>query len=221
MVNTIKEKISENAYLNTFLTILGYFMLSLLLSGFFTNFTHKINDINYLLTYLFTSVIFVKYHGYVLHGFKTLGSDLKNNYKSLIPIFIIGTISIFGLTFIYTHFFNIQSANEIEVEKLLKTTAFMPFLMGFFAPIYEELIFRGVLPSNTNHKIICGILSALLFATVHILSTANIYVALVYFIPYTIMGLMFSYGTVKTNNVLVSILMHIAYNCINIVLLFI
>jgi len=225
MLNTIKvwfkEKVSENDFFKTIATIIFYFIISIFLSGFFINFTRDINDINYILTYVCIILIFIKYHSYVLHGFKTLPSDIKKNYKSLLLIFVIGTLAVFGITGLYNSVFHIEVTNEIEVESLLKTTSLMPFIFGILAPIEEELAFRGVLPSLKSNKVVCGIISALLFATVHIITTPNIYIALLYLIPYSILGLMFSYGTVKTNNVLVSILMHITYNCINIMLLFI
>lgn len=214
------EKLYENAIFKTIATVISYFFLILIVSALLLNFTYNNIALNYIFTYVIVSIIYIIRHSYILDDFKTFKDVTKENYKTIIITFIIGTLSIFAITIFYTHVLHVVSTNEIEVEEQINNARLlMGFVFIFLAPICEELTFRSILTDLNKNKNLCAIISSILFALSHVIASTSLIAGVLYLIPYTIMGYMFAFNINKTNNALVSIPMHMAYNLVNFVIL--
>ncbi|MDQ0351818.1 membrane protease YdiL (CAAX protease family) [Alkalibacillus filiformis] len=101
------------------------------------------------------------------------------------------------------------SENTQSIMQIIDTNIWFILLPIVFAPVLEEIIFRkiifGELYKRTNF-IIAGIISALIFAAVHMDFT--------YILTYTAMGFAFAYLYVKTKRIIVPIIAHMAMNAI-------
>ena len=85
------------------------------------------------------------------------------------------------------------------------------------APIKEEFIYR--LPFiNNNNKTLNYIIYSLIFASIHLL-TINNAIEIIFIIPYLILSFSIGYSLYKTDNILVSTILHMLNNLINIMLL--
>jgi len=219
--NSIFQRIKENPFVRTIWVIFFYSFLSITIHLINLNFTNnEFTPLNYAFTDIVVILFFVKYHRFVLSHFKRLKSDIKENYKSLLYIFCLGTLGTLLLTYVYTNIFHIYSANELDVEELIKGSALQMIPVSLLlAPISEELTYRAILTDLKKHRFACTIISSILFGLAHVLSANNLFIGLIYLIPYSMIGFTFAFGALKTNNSLVSMLMHIAYNLINFVIL--
>ncbi|MDV2581641.1 CPBP family intramembrane glutamic endopeptidase [Alkalibacillus haloalkaliphilus] len=101
------------------------------------------------------------------------------------------------------------SENTQSIMEIIDANIWFIILPIVFAPILEEIIFRkiifGELYKRTNF-IIAGIISALIFAAVHMDFT--------FILTYTAMGFAFAYLYVKTKRIIVPIIAHMAMNAI-------
>ncbi|WP_017187340.1 CPBP family intramembrane glutamic endopeptidase [Alkalibacillus haloalkaliphilus] len=101
------------------------------------------------------------------------------------------------------------SENTQSIMEIIEANIWFIILPIVFAPILEEIIFRkiifGELYKRTNF-IIAGIISALIFAAVHMDFT--------FILTYTAMGFAFAYLYVKTKRIIVPIIAHMAMNAI-------
>ncbi len=97
----------------------------------------------------------------------------------------------------------------------------MGFMSCICAPIIEEVFFRGVLfrpfANNKVMTVIAAIVSALLFASIHVVLNAIVsgnYGELIYIVSYLPQGIIFAICCYKTKNICGSILMHLVCNAI-------
>lgn len=110
---------------------------------------------------------------------------------------------------ILTNLLDVQEASEnttdlIEIAKL--TPIFIPVIC-IFAPILEEIVFRGILfkaVADKTNFFVGVLLSTLVFAWIHNDFT--------YFIAYFMMGLVFAFLYYKTNRLIVPIIVHAVMN---------
>lgn len=215
----MKNFFKENNLITAVLTTFGYFILEMFLFLFASNFTKNF-AIQYIISYILTTIIFIIRHKYVIKDIKNLKKDFLDNKKDILKVLIIGTILVLGSSQLFANVFHIESTNELLVEaELYQNKLLMSLNIILLAPIAEELIFRGTYKDVKNKKGLL-ILSTIVFALIHITSTDNL-LSLLYILPYLTMSFMFSYCMYKTNNSIMSIIAHIGYNLINIVILFI
>lgn len=140
----------------------------------------------------------------------------KKDVITIIKIFVIYTILILLSTYIINKYVSIP-VNELNIEKDIKDYFILSlFNICLLSPIIEEITFRYAF-SSINNKYLFIIITSLVFSLCHITNLNEV----LYLIPYSLMGIMFGYSYIKTNNLLSSILCHIFYNIINFILLFI
>ena len=82
-----------------------------------------------------------------------------------------------------------------------------------FAPVYEELIFRGMLFSaiSDRSRTVACFVSSFVFGLYHIFIDVFFYAdysQMVYILPYFLFGFALSLSYVKANNIIVPILIH-------------
>ena len=107
---------------------------------------------------------------------------------------------------------SISSVNQQMIEALPLYYA-LPLAI-LFAPIIEELLFRGCLRRFIKNDILFIIISAVTFGLLHTIYEANLFLAIVLCIPYAVLGGFFAYIYTKTNNIATSIMCHSFHNTI-------
>lgn len=83
-----------------------------------------------------------------------------------------------------------------------------------WAPIVEELIFRGSLRRFIKNEKLFMVISAVIFGLMHTMVEATLINVFVMAIPYMILGSFFAYVYVKTDNICNSILAHAFQNAV-------
>lgn len=152
--------------------------------------------------------------------YKLLKKDIKlfsSNVSSYFK-FILPRIGIMYLVFIVVNLIAIfitnsgTSVNQKLLEALPKLYLIPTAII--YAPIVEEVIFRGVIRRFIKNDIIFIIVSGILFGVLHVVSEASILNVVVMSIPYSLLGCFLAYMYVKTNNILTNITCHALWNSI-------
>ena len=112
------------------------------------------------------------------------------------------------------------ATNEEAVREMIKISPIiMAFEVSIYAPIVEELLFRDSIKKITNHKYIYPILSGLIFGFLHVITSIDSLVSLLYLIPYSALGIAFACLYRKTDNIFSSIIVHSIHNTYALLLL--
>ena len=82
----------------------------------------------------------------------------------------------------------------------------------FYAPIAEELLFRGCLRKLIKNDILFIIISGIGFGAWHVVGYDQSILQYLYIIPYSMIGIGLSYVYAKTNNLTTNIGMHALNN---------
>ncbi|MDD3392464.1 MAG: type II CAAX endopeptidase family protein [Bacilli bacterium] len=104
-------------------------------------------------------------------------------------------------------------ANEETIRTILGSYPIYMFISAvFIAPILEELTFRLSFRYMFKSNILLIFMSGLMFGSIHVLSSAESLMELLYIIPYSIPGFVFAYVLTKSDNIFVPMGMHFIHN---------
>lgn len=112
------------------------------------------------------------------------------------------------------------SSNQSQVVQLMQQKQIFTFFLTIvFAPIVEEIIFRGVIFQQLKQWVSVNmaiILSALSFGFLHIFQALLVgeWKEWIFLFPYSLIGIFFAYAYTKTNSIYTSIIMHMITNLI-------
>lgn len=110
--------------------------------------------------------------------------------------------------------------NEQAIREALKLSPYIIFISTVInAPLIEELVFRKTLFDCFKNKNVFVLLSGLTFGIFHVVGIGTSIYSWLYVIPYAALGSAFAKAYVKTNNVLVPVLLHSVHNFIAIILI--
>lgn len=142
----------------------------------------------------------------------------KDNFLENIDIGIKYWLIGLGIMMVSNIFINVflqlgQAANEQAIQGMITS---LPWLMlinaGFIAPCTEEIVFRKSFKKAFPNKYAFIILSALVFGSLHVITSMTSPIELLYIIPYGALGAAFAYMYQKTNTIFTSISMHMFHN---------
>lgn len=141
----------------------------------------------------------------------------KDNFKAYLsfitPRYIIYYLIYFTIAIICATILKTGvSENQKSIEQLPLYVS-IP-LAVIWAPIVEELIFRGAIRRFIKNNIAFIIVSGLLFGLLHTFDEGSIEKAILLGIPYITCGLFLAYMYKKTNNITVSMIIHSVNNII-------
>ena len=165
---------------------------------------------------------------FILIYYKTIKKDFKNYFnkdvikhlKESILTWLIGfTIMAISNILISLIIENNMPQNEEAVRELINISPlYMAFQLIIYAPLTEELIFRKSIKDITNNKYIYILLSGFIFGGLHVLSSLNTPLALLYLIPYCSLGFIFAYLYHKTDNIFSTITVHSIHNTLALII---
>ena len=171
--------------------------------------------LTYLLTFYLYKFIFKS--KYTLKKLFTEPKINKNLISKGILISILIVIVTFGFNFLYSLLFKdlIDNTQADNVKGLLSMPFSLTILIGgIIIPFIEEIVFRKsireIIPNSKPLTYI--IISALIFSSVHIQNTGNLYNMMFYVIGTFIDGLIFAYVYEKEKTIWPTYIGHALYN---------
>ena len=115
---------------------------------------------------------------------------------------------------------NSMAGNEQGIRELFKTVPlYMCVSTILYAPIVEEITFRGAIKNLIKNPLLYIIISGFFFGFLHVFSSFDSLWNLLYLIPYCALGCIFAYAYHKTKNLLVPISMHMFHNSLAVIML--
>ena len=213
----------ESNLLITFLKSFGSYIVYVLIMGLGVEILSRNNNLRDFKE-LITGIIFIVlaysiYRKKINECFKNFKEDLKNNWLKI--LLVSGGLIVLELIIsLLLQHFGIISPNQTESAKEL-TKAGVPLIIYYAltGTIAEEICFR--LPyayCNNKNKLITYIFFSIVFASIHLLQTTAL-IELLYVIPYLLLSFGIGYGFYKTDNILMSTIVHIINNSIGIMLI--
>jgi len=181
-------------------------------------FTSDINSKLYMSLLFLSYILLIIYFYFVyndifIKDFKTFN---KKYFKYILIYFLIGfVLSTLSNVLINTFIIpNGISNNELSnIEFLLENKFLYSIMLCILIPIIEEIVFRLELKKRYKNKYLFVIISSIIFALLHLLSSTKP-IELIYFIPYFIIGYMFSLLYYKTDNIYTNIFAHMLHNTV-------
>lgn len=165
---------------------------------------------NDLAILIFGIIIFFKELKTALKAFKNSFSAYAKYILSRVGIMFVVVIALNVIAMTICKQGN--SVNQQTIESLPKWYS-IPMAV-IWAPIVEELIFRGVLRRLIKNNTLFIIVSAIVFGLLHTVSEATIFNMIIMGIPYAFIGAFLAHIYTKTNNIASNISAHAVYNFI-------
>lgn len=145
-------------------------------------------------------------------------SNMKKNHKDYFKKYFKYYLIALAVMMMSNFFINIVLNNGIasNEEALRETFEISPIYIFFssvvFAPIVEEIVFRQGIRNIIPNKILFILVSGLVFGGLHILSGYSGPMDLLYLIPYCAPGFAFAYILADSDNIFISIALHLMHN---------
>lgn len=155
----------------------------------------------------------------LIHDFKIFKSYFKEYFvlilktwgKALVLVAIAAII-----IQIATH--TTQANNQIALQNSFNSNpVFIALLAMFYAPIAEELMFRGVLRKFIKNKKIFVIVSGVVFGLMHVIDDSKTLAEFSYVFVYSILGIYLAGIYARTNNLCTNIFMHFMQNTLSVI----
>lgn len=147
-------------------------------------------------------------------------SQFKNNFKAYMR-FIMPRL---GMSYVFLFIFSLISTlithNAVSVnQETLESLPIYYIIPGavIYAPIVEEILFRGVIRKFIKNSILFIIVSAITFGVLHTIEESSLLNILVMSLPYCSLGAYLAYVYIKSNNIFTSIISHAIFNSISVI----
>ena len=155
----------------------------------------------------------------LIHDFKIFKSYFKEYFVLILKTWGKALVLIMITTIIIqiiTH--TTQANNQIALQNSFNSNpVFIALLSMFYAPIAEELMFRGVLRKFIKNKKLFVIVSGVVFGLMHVIDDSKTLAEFSYVFVYSILGIYLAGIYAKTNNLCTNIFMHFMQNTLSVI----
>ena len=162
----------------------------------------------------------------IVYGWNRFVEEFKRTRKTILwSMALLYGVTIITTMIVYNLSGTSTSINQMEVEiRLRRMPYFVALIACGFAPVVEELVFRGCIFGKLKEKnrTVWGIIiSSVMFGLLHVLSSliAGDFIDVLNVIIYAAMGAVFSIIYYKTDSIVASMLVHLLNNAISVMIL--
>ena len=157
----------------------------------------------------------------LIHDFKIFKSYFKEYFVLILKTWGKALVLIMITTIIIqiiTH--TTQANNQIALQNSFNSKpVFIAILAMFYAPIAEELMFRGVFRKFIKNKKLFVIVSGVVFGLMHVIDDSKTLAEFSYVFVYSILGIYLAGIYARTNNLCTNIFMHFMQNTLSIIVM--
>ena len=214
-----KEKVTIKSVILGILTIFTF----LVVDGVFSFIISIIPKYAIIIDIIYYLSIIIIMLSFFISRLKRDWHYFKNNFKEYIKFIIKNQIIMFLIYLSISYIITIllrnpaSSVNQQAIEKM--PILMIVFVSILYAPIVEELLFRGSFRKMISNNKAFIIISGLIFGLLHTISETTLIEALLIGLPYIFCGMYFAFMYVKTENILVPITCHFIHNSYAVMLL--
>ena len=154
----------------------------------------------------------------LIHDFKIFKSYFKEYFVLILRTWGKALVLIMITTIIIQIITNTtQANNQIALQNSFNSNpVFIAILAMFYAPIAEELMFRGVFRKFIKNKKLFVIVSGVVFGLMHVIDDSKTLAEFSYVFVYSILGIYLAGIYAKTNNLCTNIFMHFMQNTLSV-----
>lgn len=155
----------------------------------------------------------------LIHDFKIFKSYFKEYFVLILKTWGKALVLIMITTIIIQIITNTtQANNQIALQNSFNSNpVFIAILAMFYAPIAEELMFRGVFRKFIKNKKLFIIVSGVIFGLMHVIDDSKTLAEFSYVFVYSILGIYLAGIYAKTNNLCTNIFMHFMQNTLSVI----
>jgi uncharacterized protein len=228
-MSEISNKNKVIVLLNYFL---GYLVIYPIIIGFVINTAYKYLglDISFIVQFAFYIIFLISMGILCKPALKDLIKGINTNFTKILKITVGNLLIGYALSYVINMIIMIftnqySSVNQVSIEtQLASTPLLIVFVTVIFAPIVEELVFRGVIYKfieEHSNFIWAAILSAFVFGGLHVVTsifTLN-FADLLFSLTYIAQGIMIAKNYFETKSFAGAWLYHFLNNFIAIIIL--
>lgn len=156
-------------------------------------------------------LVIILFNNKIIDDFKLLKCNFSAYFEYDLPKYGLMLISFIVVNFLCILFTkNATSVNQEMVEKLPKLLLFI--LSVLWAPIVEEVVFRGTIRRFIKSNWLFIILSSLVFGFMHAVNETSTFNVIMTILPYGILGGYLAYIYTKTGNIVNNMMIHSIWN---------
>jgi len=162
----------------------------------------------------------------ILLFFKDLKRDFKS-FKEYFREYNTYVLKMFGISFAIMFVLGISiklytglntATNQANLIELFKVKPLYVLVLAcLYAPLTEELLFRGIFRKVFNNKYLFIILSGVIFGALHVIDDFQSISELLYILVYSSLGIFFASVYYKTNNLFANIYFHFLQNTLAVI----
>lgn len=177
-------------------------------------------NIQVILTYIIIfSLMFILFRKQLVSSFK-LFKEYFREYNSLVIktwLKSLLTIAIIGI--IIQLITNVDNAtNQENLNEMFNNLPILVAILSMiYAPIVEELMFRGVFRKFINKKYLFILISGISFGALHVIDDFQSISELLYIVLYSALGIYLASLYYKTNNIWTNIYFHFLQNTLGVI----
>lgn len=230
MKNKIKNILKSIGMILLYLVIIPGITYAIFLPKGLNGYSNKSVDLRLLITEIIMFLIFlIIFRKDLINDFKNLKYNFKEKLKIGFKYWLIGLGIMIACNFVINIilFSGSIAANEEANRQVLTEFPFYAFgALIIMGPIIEEMVFRLNFKKIITNQKIYVIVTSIIFAAVHLLASVksfadftNNWQQLLYLFPYAALGWCFAKVYTKTNNIWISMIMHIIQNSMSILII--
>lgn len=228
IINYFKDKTVIKSIIGILIYVIWFYGAMELLVRLFV----KVASEDFIMKYehpIDITIQFIAYIPILIGLLLVLKKDIKEDFfearkdtSKLANNIIFGILMMYGVNIvavILSQIFNAsESVNQSEIEEMVKSSTFAPFilffLLGIIGPFVEEVVYHKCLSNLIKNKYAFIVVSMFVFGFIHVLSTDGSFLyRLKTAIPYISQGFTFSFLYIKNNkNLTVPIACHMFNN---------
>jgi hypothetical protein len=203
-------------YTNKWLCLIGFIVCMILMFGVSNYLTGYQIIIEYIVIFL---IMFLLFKNQLLHDFKIFKEYFKEYNSLVLKTWLKSLVVMMVLSLSIQLITNIQtSTNQDTLNQMFnKLPIFVIVLTTLYAPIVEELMFRGVFRKFLNKKYLFILTSGIVFGALHVIDDFQSVGELLYIIVYSSLGIFLSSLYYKTNNLCTNIYFHFIQNSFSVI----
>lgn len=196
---------------------LASLVFCLILMFFVSNY---LNGIGIIVEYIVIfTIMFMLFRKQLLHDFKIFKEYFREYNSLVVKTWLKALLTIGIISIIINLITNIEtSTNQKNLNEMFDA---LPILVAvltmIYAPIVEELMFRGVFRKFFNKKYVFILISGISFGALHVIDDFQSTLELLYILVYSTLGIYLASLYYKTNNICTNIYLHFFQNTISVI----
>lgn len=194
------------------------FLVCMFIMFFLSNYINGIVQMVLMYVSIIT-IMFIVFRKQLIHDFKIFKDYFKEYMSLTFKTWLKSLVVMMILSLTIQIVTNTQNSNNQQnlQEMFNAVPVLISLLTVFYAPVAEELMFRGVFRKFINNKYLFIIISGIVFGILHVIDDSKTLAEFSYVLVYSSLGMYMASLYYKTNNLFTNISFHFMQNALGVI----